>query len=164
MPTVCRGRVKKVWAFCELEDAGRSTSAGNCETSTSKFAIRSAKTSGPMLLATISKHTPSPTNREQYAVHSTQCTIDSTLHTIYNTQYRVNNTRFTMHSMQYTVHNAQYTRRMIRFTIYNSQNASALVSGANLRCVLHHLSSLTRWNGSRGQVWPGSDRKPKLQL
>ncbi len=25
--------------------------------------------------------------------------------------------------------------------------------------VLHHFSSLTRWNGSRGQVWPGNDRE-----
>ncbi len=31
--------------------------------------------------------------------------------------------------------------------------------------VLHHLSSLTRWNGSRGQVWPENDRtKTKLKL
>jgi hypothetical protein len=38
------------------------------------------------------------------------------------------------------------------------------VSGANFRCILHHLSSLTRWNGYRGQVRPGNDRKTKLKL
>ncbi len=37
--------------------------------------------------------------------------------------------------------------------------ALELVSGANSRCVLHHVSSPTRWNGSRGQVWPRNDRK-----
>ncbi len=36
-----------------------------------------------------------------------------------------------------------------------------MVSGANVGCVLHHFSSLTRWNGSRGQVWPENDRKYK---
>ncbi len=43
--------------------------------------------------------------------------------------------------------------------------SSYLVSGGNFRCVLHHLLSLNRWNGSRGQVWPENDRKiPKLKL
>ncbi len=33
------------------------------------------------------------------------------------------------------------------------------------QCVLHHFSSLTRWNGSRGQVRLGNDRKrPKLEF
>ncbi len=35
-----------------------------------------------------------------------------------------------------------------------------LVSGADFRCVLHHLSSLTRLKGSWGQVWP--ENNPKL--
>ena len=40
-----------------------------------------------------------------------------------------------------------------------------LVSGANFRCVLHHFSSLTRWNRSRGQVRPEHGRKrPKLKF
>ncbi len=34
-----------------------------------------------------------------------------------------------------------------------------LISGANCKCVLHHVSSLSRWSGSRGQAWPGNDRK-----
>ncbi len=29
--------------------------------------------------------------------------------------------------------------------------------------VLHHVSSPTRWNGSRGQVWPGNEGKTKLK-
>ncbi len=40
--------------------------------------------------------------------------------------------------------------------------ALELVSGVNVTCVLRHFSSLTRWSGSRGQVWPGNDRKQNL--
>jgi hypothetical protein len=29
--------------------------------------------------------------------------------------------------------------------------ASQFVAGANFRCALHHLLSLTRWNGSRAK-------------
>ena len=39
-----------------------------------------------------------------------------------------------------------------------------LVPGANLWCVLHHFSSLTRWSGSRGQVWPKVTEKTKLKF
>ncbi len=35
-----------------------------------------------------------------------------------------------------------------------------LVSGVNFGCVLHHVSSPTRWSGSRGQVRPETDQKP----
>ena len=41
--------------------------------------------------------------------------------------------------------------------------ALELVSGADFRCVLHHLSSLTRLKGSWGQVWSENDPKPKLK-
>ncbi len=39
-----------------------------------------------------------------------------------------------------------------------------LVPGANLLCVLHHVSSLIRWSMSRGQVWPTNVRKQKLKF
>ncbi len=39
-----------------------------------------------------------------------------------------------------------------------------LVSGADFTCVLHHLSSLTRLEGSLGQVWPENGPKPKLKF
>ncbi len=32
-------------------------------------------------------------------------------------------------------------------------------SGVDFRCILHHLSSLTRFTGSRGQLW--QERRPK---
>ena len=38
-----------------------------------------------------------------------------------------------------------------------------LVSGADFRFVLHHLSSLTCFKGSWGQVWPENGPKPKLK-
>ncbi len=41
-----------------------------------------------------------------------------------------------------------------------------LVYGANVGCVLHHLSSLTRLNGSGGQLWPKptqNNKKIKLK-
>ncbi len=34
------------------------------------------------------------------------------------------------------------------------------VSGADFRCVLHHLTNLTHLKGSWGQVWPESCPKP----
>jgi hypothetical protein len=40
------------------------------------------------------------------------------------------------------------------------ETALELVSGANFGCVLHHFSSLTRWNGSRCQVRPETGQKP----
>ncbi len=40
---------------------------------------------------------------------------------------------------------------------------SALVSGADFRCVLHQFSSLTWLKGSWGQVWPENGPKPKLK-
>ena len=40
------------------------------------------------------------------------------------------------------------------------ETALELVSGANFGCVLHHFSSPTRWNGSRGQVRPETGEKP----
>jgi hypothetical protein len=36
--------------------------------------------------------------------------------------------------------------------------AFELVFGAEVRCTLHHCSSLARWSESRGQVWPGNNR------
>ncbi len=39
------------------------------------------------------------------------------------------------------------------------ETALELVSGANFGCVLHHFSSPTRWNGSRGQVLPETGQK-----
>ncbi len=39
------------------------------------------------------------------------------------------------------------------------ETALDLVSGADVRCILHDLSSPTRWNGSRGQV-----RRPKSKI
>ncbi len=41
--------------------------------------------------------------------------------------------------------------------------ALEMVSGANFRCVLHHISSLTRLEGSWDQVWPESGPKPKIK-
>ncbi len=38
-----------------------------------------------------------------------------------------------------------------------------LVSGADFRCVLHHVSSLFGLLGSWGQVWPENGPKPKLK-
>ncbi len=38
------------------------------------------------------------------------------------------------------------------------------VSGADFTCLLHHVPSLTRLKGSRGQVWSKSGRKLKLKL
>ncbi len=40
------------------------------------------------------------------------------------------------------------------------ETALELVSGANFGCVLHQLSSPTRWNGSRGQVRPETGQTP----
>ncbi len=39
-----------------------------------------------------------------------------------------------------------------------------LVSGANFGCVLHHLSSPSRFDGSRGQAWPEIGQKPKIHI
>ncbi len=58
------------------------------------------------------------------------------------------------------------------FYIFNSgsgpdkghETALELVSGANFEGMLHHFSSPTRWNGSRGQVRPETCPKPKTQV
>ncbi len=42
--------------------------------------------------------------------------------------------------------------------------ALELVSGADFGCVLHHFSSPTRLDGSRGQVRPEMGLKPKIQI
>ncbi len=39
-----------------------------------------------------------------------------------------------------------------------------LVFGVDVRCLLHHFSSLTCLKGSWGQVWPGHGPKPKLKF
>ncbi len=48
-------------------------------------------------------------------------------------------------------------------TAHGHEMALELVPGADLRCVLHHFSSLTCLKGSWGQVWPESDPNPKLK-
>ncbi len=60
-----------------------------------------------------------------------------------------------------------YLRLVTHFVFYcgsgpehGHETALELVYGANLGCVLHHFSSPTRWNGSRGQVRPETGRKP----
>ncbi len=40
------------------------------------------------------------------------------------------------------------------------ETALELVSGVNFGRGLHHFSSPTRWNGSRGQVRPETGQKP----
>ena len=39
------------------------------------------------------------------------------------------------------------------------ENAISWIYGANLSGVLHRFSSLTRFKGSRGQLWPKTDPK-----
>ncbi len=46
------------------------------------------------------------------------------------------------------------------------ETALELVPGSNFGCVLHHVSSPTRWNGSRGQAGPENGptpAKPKVK-
>ncbi len=62
--------------------------------------------------------------------------------------------------------NSAYLRLVTHFgfligsgTEHGNETAVELVSGANVGCVLHHFSSPTRWNVSRGQVRPEVGQK-----
>jgi hypothetical protein len=50
---------------------------------------------------------------------------------------------------------------LLRTLTWVCLSLSLSLSGANFGCVLHHFSSPTRWNGSRGQVRPETGQKTK---
>jgi hypothetical protein len=57
-----------------------------------------------------------------------------------------------------------YLDRVLARKEYGNETTFDFVSGVDFRYVLHHLSSLTRFKGSWGRVWPESSPKTKIWI